>query len=123
MAETVFFDEQGLEFLLSDPEGGVMRDLRRRTENIVREAKANATGRGIPAVRNASFTVRNPEGRGPRIRTGALWDSIHADYDRDEQGPFSIISTDIPYSYYLETGLRNGNTYPFLVPALDAAGE
>jgi len=35
-----------------------------------------------------------------------------------------IVFTDVFYGFYLETGVRGtGNIYPFLTPALEAAGE
>jgi hypothetical protein len=127
IAETIFFDDQGLEFLFHREDGEIMRDFRRRAENVVQEAKRNAEGRSVAGA-------NNPEGRGPRIDTGDLHNSIRYDVldtmgevalgDGARARPIEIVVfTDIPYAYWLETGLRNGATYPFLTPALDAAGE
>lgn len=78
-------------------------------------AKLNATG--IPVA-----GANNPEGRGPRVRTGRLRSSIGWAPGRDAKGPFVDIGTDVPYGKYLETGLVNGATYPFLRPALATLG-
>lgn len=94
----------------------MQRDVRQRAQVVVREAKRNATGRSVA-------TANNPEGRGPRIRTGLLYDSIDYERGEDAQGIFYIVFSHAPYSIYLEDGLRNGNTYPFLYPALLEAGE
>ena len=116
-----------MEFLFTRQDGELMADFRRRAENVVREAKANATGRSVSGA-------RNPEGRGPYIDTGQLYDSIRyevadttavmdlGDGARARQIEIDVF-TDVPHAFYLETGLRNGATYPFLTPALEAAGE
>ena len=39
---SVIFDESALNFLLQDPAGPIGIDLRRRSENIVRQAEVNA---------------------------------------------------------------------------------
>ena len=104
-----------------------MRDFRRRAQNVVNAAKLNATG--IPVA-----GANNPDGRGPRRRTGDLYNSIRYEVgDAMEEMELGdgfrvrpveiIVFTDVPYAFYLENGLRNGATYPFLTPALDAAGE
>ncbi len=81
------------------------------------QAKLNATG--IP-VEGAS----NPEGRGPRVRSGRLRSSITQRFGRDEIGPFVDVGTPVVYGKYLEegwvTGRGNFIRYPFLEPALVA---
>lgn len=89
-----------------------MRELRRRAQNVVTAAKRNATG--IP-VDGAD----NPEGRGPRRRTWDLYKNIRYEIGIDDLGhKFAVVFTDTPYAIYLETGVRGGRTYPFLLPAL-----
>jgi len=100
--------------LLTGQHGGVARDLARRVVRVQNQARINATGaRGGGAS--------NPESRGPRVDTGRLRASIHWEIREDAQGLEGRIGTNVEYGYYLETGLRNGRTYPFLVPALPAA--
>jgi hypothetical protein len=115
-----------LQFLLSRENGELMSDFERRANNIVGEARRNATGVSVEGA-------NNPEGRGPRIVSGQLHDSIQYEIGESEEfelgdgiriRPVEIfVFTDTSYAFYLETGLRNGRTYPFLTPALDAAGE
>lgn len=77
------------------------------------QAKMNATG--IPVT-----GANNPEGRGPRVRTGRLRSSITYYVGVDSMGVYVDIGTPVRYGYFLETGLVNGATYPFLRPALSA---
>lgn len=79
---------------------------------VLNQARRNATG---IAVRGA----QNPEGRGPRVRTGRLRSSISMALGSDSQGLFVDVGTNVRYARYLEKGLRGGRTYPFLVPALE----
>lgn len=127
MAEEIFFDQQGLEFLFSRDNEELMRDFRRRAENVVAEAKRNATGVTVEGA-------NNPEGRGPNLVSGELHDSIRYEVGDAEAEielgdglrtrPVEIfVFTDAPHGFWLETGVRGGNTYPFLTPALEAAGE
>jgi hypothetical protein len=74
----------------------------------------NATGRSVPGATNAA-------GRGPNVDTGRLRSSIAWRLGDDTEGLYADIGTNVPYGYYLETGLRNGVKYPFLVPALSVA--
>lgn len=104
-----------------------MRDFRRRAQNVVTAARHNATG---VAVAGAT----NPDGRGPRRKTSRLWTSIRYDVgearvamslgDGIRTRPVEIVVfTDVSYAFHLENGVRGGRTYPFLSPALAAAGE
>ena len=108
------WDEAGLRRLLRGHHGAVARDLARRAVRVESEAKQNATGRGVAGA-------RNPEGRGPRVDTGRLRSSITWRIAEDSLGLYADIGTNVPYALPLETGLRNGATYPFLGPALSAA--
>jgi len=74
----------------------------------------NATGRSVEGA-------RNPEGRGPRVDTGRLRSSIAWGIFDDDTSLYARIGTNVEYGYHLEVGLRNGNTYPYLSPALVAA--
>jgi hypothetical protein len=107
-------NDRALALLLNDPRGGVARDLGRRAVRVQNAAKLNATGRTVAGA-------NNPGGRGPRVDTNNLRSSIAWDVRRDSEGIFARVGTNVEYGYYLETGLRNGATYPFLKPALPAA--
>lgn len=98
------------EFLYGE-DGPVFRYLAEQAVRVETQAKLNATG--IP-VEGAN----NPAGRGPRVRTGRLRSSITWHPGRDANGPYVDIGTPVIYGRYLETGLRNGATYPFLRPAI-----
>lgn len=108
--------------LLNDPRSGIARDLGRRAVRVQNAAKLNATGRTVVGA-------NNPGGRGPRVDTGRLRSSIAWEIRRDfskardtgGSGLIARVGTNVEYGYYLETGLRNGATYPFLKPALPAA--
>ena len=108
------FDQAGLRNVLAGPNGPVARDLARRAIRVTNEARQNATGRQGEGATNA-------EGRGPRVDTGRLRSSIAWRIGTDTVGLYADIGTNVPYGYALETGLRNGVTYPFLVPALSVA--
>jgi bacteriophage HK97-gp10 putative tail-component len=103
--------------LLSGPDGAIARDLARRAINVRNRAVYYASGNSAPGA-------RNPAGRGPRVDTGRLRSSIAWEIRREPGGSLSArIGTNVDYGYFLETGLRNGATYPFLRPALPAARE
>jgi len=111
---TVVEDPRGLLALLGGPDGGVARDLARRAVRVQNQAKINATGAPVAGA-------NNPEGRGPRVDTGRLRSSIAWELRDDGGSIIARVGTNVHYGYLLETGLRNGATYPFLVPALAAA--
>lgn len=102
--------------LLTGPQGGIARDLTRRAIRVQNLAKINATGAQVEGA-------NNPEGRGPRVDTGRLRSSITHEIRVGDTGLEARIGTNVEYGYYLETGLRNGATYPFLRPALVAARD
>jgi hypothetical protein len=102
-----------LQQFLAGEDGPVFRYLAAAAERVETQAKLNATG--IPVT-----GATNPEGRGPRVRTGRLRSSITWAPGRNSRGPYVDIGTPVIYGRYLETGLRNGATYPFLRPALSA---
>ena len=102
MTQVVFNEEQIRRMF--DVTGPIAQDLGRRAFNVESQAKLNASGRP-----------------GPRVRTGRLRSSITHEVTTDGQGLVARVGTNVEYGYYLETGLRNGRTYPFLVPALPAA--
>lgn len=114
MAEAFVPNEAGFAFLLNAAGGPVGRDLERRLVNCVNLAKTYATGEPTPLA-------TNPQGRGPRVRTGRLRSSITYEITHDAGGLVGKYGTNVPYGYWLETGLRNGVTYPFLRPAISAA--
>jgi phage gpG-like protein len=109
------FDERNLRALLEGPNGPVARDLGQRAVRVETAAKLNATGHPVEGA-------TNPEGRGPKVQSGRLRSSISWRLGNDSDGLYADIGTNVPYGYYLETGLRNGVRYPFLTPALPAAG-
>ena len=107
-------NEAGFHELLNTIDGPVGRDLERRLINCVNLAKVYATG--APTA-----LATNREGRGPRVRTGRLRSSIAYEIVETPVGLIGRYGTNVPYGYYLETGLVNGATYPFLRPAIPAA--
>ena len=106
--------DRALRQLFHDPNGGIARDMGRRAIRVRNAAVLNATGRQVVGA-------TNPEGRGPRVDTGNLRSSIAWGLRSDAASVFARVGTNVIYGYYLETGLRNGVTYPFLRPALPAA--
>jgi Bacteriophage HK97-gp10, putative tail-component len=114
MPVRVVRNDRALALLLNDRNGGLARDLARRAIRVQNEAKLNATGRTVAGA-------NNPGNRGPRVDTNNLRSSIAWEIVRDRDGIFARVGTNVEYGYYLETGLRNGATYPFLRPALPAA--
>lgn len=88
-----------LDQLLESEEGGVGRDLLRRALSVERAAKQAAP-----------------------VDTGRLRSSITHALDRDGQGVFAIIGTDVEYAIFQELGTRFMSAQPFLAPALGAAG-
>lgn len=109
-------NEAGLQRMLHDPNGGIARNISRRAIRVRNQAVLNAHGRQVAGA-------HNPEGRGPKVDSGRLVTSIAWILLVDSGGVFARIGTNVFYGYLLETGLRNGATYPFLVPALPAAKE
>ncbi len=107
-------DEAGFHHLLESRTGPVGLDLERRLIACVNLAKVYATGA-------PTSLARNPEGRGPRVRTGRLRSSIAYEIESTPLGLVGRYGSNVVYARYLETGLRNGATYPFLVPAMTAA--
>jgi hypothetical protein len=114
VTDTFVPNEAGFHALLDTVDGPVGRDLERRLINCVNLARVYATGAPTPLA-------TNPHGRGPRVRTGRLRSSIAYEITSEASGLVGRYGTNVPYGYWLETGLRNGVTYPFLVPALSAA--
>jgi phage gpG-like protein len=104
----------GIQALLNDPHGPVGRDLSRRALNVESQAKLNASGNPVDGA-------NNPEGRGPNVDTGRLRSSITHELREGDGGLVAVIGTNVEYALPLEKGLRNGATYPFLGPALQAA--
>lgn len=88
--------------------------LARKAIRVQNHAKINATGGQVAGA-------NNPEGRGPRVDTGRLRSSIAWGLFDDAEGVYAKVGTNVSYGWFLETGLRNGATYPFLKPALPAA--
>lgn len=93
-----------LQRLLNGRDGGIARDLARRSIRVQNQMKQNASGRP-----------------GPNIDTGRLKGSITWEIREDADGLEARIGTNVEYALPLETGLRNGNTYPFMARALSAA--
>jgi hypothetical protein len=91
-----------------------------------RQAKINAS---VGAHRRGTPTPARP-GTGPAVISGTLRRSLtHGQPARTATGWQVKVGTGVGftpsygrtpanrYGYYLETGLRNGSTYPFLLPA------
>lgn len=107
------WNEAALHDLLEGPDGPVAELLGQKAIRVQNDAKLNATGRAVAGA-------NNPQGRGPRVDTGRLRGSISWQIGQDGVGLFADVGTNVPYGYWLETGLRDGRTYPFLRPALAA---
>ena len=107
-------NEAGFHELLDTIDGPVGRDLERRLINCVNLAKVYATG--APTA-----LATNREGRGPRVRTGRLRSSLAYEITSEAVGLVGRFGTNVFYGFFLETGLRDGSTYPFLRPAIPAA--
>ena len=90
--------------LMTGQNGGVARDLARRAIRVQNQMKQNASGRP-----------------GPNIDTGRLKGSITWEIREDPDGLEARVGTNVEYALPLETGLRNGTTYPFMARALSAA--
>jgi hypothetical protein len=114
MAGEFIPNEAGFHTLLESVGGPVGRDLERRLVNCVNLAKIYCTG--APTA-----LATNPEGRGPRVRTGRLRSSLTYEITHEGVGLIGRYGTNVPYGFWLETGLRDGSTYPFLRPAMSAA--
>ena len=110
---SVRFDQANLRRYLNGPNGDVARHLARGAIRVTNEARLNATGRQVEGA-------TNPEGRGPNVDTGRLRSSIAWQIGSDTAGLYADIGTNLSYGFWLETGLRNGVTYPFLRPSLVA---
>src|ERR1043166_3860483 len=108
-------NEPGLRSLLMSRHGPVGRDLERRLIACVSLAKVYATGA-------PTSLATNVHRRGPRVRSARLRASITYEIEETSGGLVGRYGTNVRYGYYLETGLRNGVTYPFLAPAESAAG-
>lgn len=109
--EGMRFNQRELKALLEGRSGPVARDLGKRAIRVTNEARLNATGRQVSGATNS-------EGRGPNVDTGRLRSSIAFLIGTDTDGLYADVGTNVPYGYWLETGLRNGVTYPFLAPSL-----
>ena len=108
-------DEASLRAFFSSPQGAIAVDLARRAIRVETAAKLNATGQPVAGA-------NNPEGRGPRVRTGRLRSSITWVLREDALSLYADIGTNVFYGRHLELGeLPSGRSYPFLLPALTAA--
>lgn len=105
MSEFIF-DPAGLAELFRSEHGIVARDLARRAIAVETQAKLNASGRP-----------------GPNVRTGRLRSSITWQLGADEIGLFAEIGTNVEYAPYVELGTDRAPPYPYLRPALSAAGN
>jgi len=110
----LILNDHAIHSLFHDPDGAIAKDLTRRAINVESQAKINASGNPVDGA-------NNPEGRGPNVQTGRLRSSITHELVDTDKGLVARIGTNVEYALPLETGLANGNTYPFLRPALEAA--
>ncbi len=93
-------DKDAIYKLMNNPRGPVIRDLRRRADNVVRYAKQI-----VP------------------VDTGALKKSIHRTVLEDGHGTYIEIGSSLEYAIYVELGTRRMHARPYLRPALKAAGR
>lgn len=114
--EIEWFDGPLAQVLVS-PGGDVGRDMARRAVAVESMAKANASGRPGPNVQTG------------RLRSGIRW------LPGDAAGAFVVcvqvvadtgavatIGTDVEYGGFVEQGTSRARPYPYLQPALAAAG-
>lgn len=106
-AMTFRWNEAAIHQTFFSPYGPVAKDLARRAIKVESAAKLNASGRP-----------------GPKVQTGRLRASIAWRIVPDPEGLAAEIGTNVEYAYYLEvTGVGAAQIrYPFLKPALPAAG-
>jgi len=105
MIGEVYFNEFELQALLKSTSGPVGRDLAQRAIRVESAAKRNASGRP-----------------GPNIQTGRLRSSITWALGTDLDGLFADIGSNVEYAGYVEEGTSHAPPYPYLKPALGAAG-
>lgn len=103
--EKVSINQTALQQLLRGRNGPIARDLGRRAIRVESAAKLNASGRP-----------------GPKVRTGRLRSSISWGIGEDGRGLYAVIGTNVYYAKWLELGSNTAPAYPFLRPALRAAG-
>jgi hypothetical protein len=100
------FNENALRSLLSDTRGPVAEDIFVRGIRVESQAKINASGRP-----------------GPNVQTGRLRSSIRtAGPFHDTLGLYVDVGSDVHYSGYVEKGTDRAPAYPYLRPAVPAAG-
>ena len=102
---TLKWNEAALTHLLKSPAGEVGADLKKRAQKVVNQAKLNASGRP-----------------GPMVRTGRLRSSMTYTIGSESVYIVAIVGTNVYYGKYLEFGTRRMPPYPFLGPAIKAAG-
>jgi hypothetical protein len=105
MASNYIPNPAALRQLLTSPTGPVAADLLRRGLRVESQAKINASGRP-----------------GPNVRTGRLRSSITHRLGVDARGVYVDIGTNVYYGYWVEMGSTRAPPYPYLRPALAAAG-
>jgi HK97 gp10 family phage protein len=98
VASRIVLHEQALNELLHGPDGGVAKDILRRTIQVERAAKQLCP-----------------------VDTGRLRSSVTHELDQDAQGVVGIIGTDVDYAPFVEFGTSRASAQPFLRPALGAA--
>jgi Bacteriophage HK97-gp10, putative tail-component len=102
---TFILNPAGLAEVLESPAGPVALDLLRRSIRVETQAKLNASGRP-----------------GPNVRTGRLRSSITHRLGVDERGLYAEVGTNVGYGFWVEMGSDRAPAYPYLRPALSAAG-
>lgn len=94
-----------LDATLKGRNGPVLRELVRRAQPVVNQARRNTSG----------------ENGGPNVDTGRLRGSVAWEIGEDAGGAFVAIGTNVYYGAILELyTFPNGRRYRWLVPALDA---
>lgn len=94
----IVLDESAIRELLEGTNGPIAKDLTRRAIKVEGQAK-----RLCP------------------VDTGRLRASITHDVDKDDQGIYAMVGTDVHYGPYIELGTRFMRPQPYLRPALRAA--
>lgn len=119
------FNHAELHELLSSPDGGLARDLKRRGVKVQRAVKRSLhqAGTGRAYTHGNVTHVASAPGQPPATDTGRLAASIAEELGRDSTSLVERIGTNVEYALPLEYGSRTMAARPFLRPGLRAASD
>jgi hypothetical protein len=100
---------EGISLLLTNPKGGIARELERVGDRVVVETKINL-GRQAPNYFRSAFggTLRNPPPGPPHRRSGDLQSSVRREDARIEQGTLVVecVAPAVHRGWYYDQELR-----------------